>query len=521
MIIAIAVAVVVVAIVVALSSVSDRLGIAPPLILMVVGAGVSFLPFLTIPVIEPHWILVVILPPLLYGVAISMPTVDLRRDFSAVGALAVILVVISAVIFGFIIHWIIPDISVALGVALGAILSPTDAAATTIVKRMGVPSRVGLILSGESLLNDATALVLLRSAIAATAATISFWEMVGQFIWAVIAAVAIGIVVGWAGVRVRRLVHQPAPATAISLLIPFVAYVPSELIDTSGFVAVVAAGLTAAQLGPKHLDARQRVSERENWHTIEFLLEGAVFLGIGLELYSLVVDVRNTRDTLQEAVAIAALSMLILLVLRLIFTSILVQQTTANIKLRARTYARWRRLRQQTDEEMPIRRREQAFRKQRQRLANRMDRADKATQIRLKTRIDRLQARFRRYYYDVDHLLREPMGMKHAAALTWAGMRGVVTLGAAQTLPWEAPHRSLLILVAFMVAAGSLVLQGGTLPWVIKLLGLANADATPEGEWPRLLEELQQAEEECPLVESDTDEQKALAKLHARRDTLL
>ena len=135
-IIGVAVAVVVVAIVVALSTVSDKLGVAPPLILMLVGAGISFLPFIRIPVIQPEWILVVVLPPLLHAAAISIPTVDLRRDFSAVGGLAVLLVVIGAVVFGFIVNWLIPDIDLALGIALGVgVLGLLAAVQTQAIRR--------------------------------------------------------------------------------------------------------------------------------------------------------------------------------------------------------------------------------------------------------------------------------------------------------------------------------------------------------------------------------------------------
>ncbi|MCL2736427.1 MAG: cation:proton antiporter [Propionibacteriaceae bacterium] len=515
---------VVVAAVVALSTVSDRLGVAPPLILMLVGVGISFLPMVSIGPIDPEWILAVILPPLLYVGAISIPTVELRRDFSAVGGLAILLVVVSAIVLGFIIHWILPGVSLPLGIALGAILSPTDAAATTIVKRLGVPGRVGTILQGESLLNDATALVLLRSAIAAAGATVSMWHIVGDFLWAAGAAVVIGMVVGWAGVRVRRLVRDPAPATAISFLLPFVAYFPAELLHASGLVSVVAAGIVASQIGPKHLDARQRISERENWHTFEFLLEGAVFLGMGLELSGLVMDVYGGDATLWRAAGIAALAILVTQLVRGGYVTILLKAQEADIARKTRRGERWRHVRSTLDSppQTPSPRQE-ALLNRRDSLRERLDGADPATQARVQDRVAQFRSRVKRYLADVDYLIDQPLGAKEGWLLTWAGMRGVVTLAAAQTLPVITPHRSLLILIAFFVAAGSLVIQGGTLPWLVRVLRLDGQDTLPEGELDRLTAELDEAVDQwqAPSSESASDAELALARLRVRRQALI
>ena len=531
------IAVLAVAIVIALSAVSDRLGIAPPLILMLVGVGISFLPFMGPVEIDPEWILAGILPPLLYAAAISIPTVELRRDFSAVGGLAIVLVVLSAGALGVIFHWLIPGISLPLAIALGAILSPTDAAATTIVKRLGVPGRVGTILQGESLLNDATALVLLRSAIAATAASVTFWGVISDFLWAALAAVVIGVVVGWVGVQVRKLVHHSAPATAISLILPFVAYVPAEYVHASGLVAVVAAGITSAQLGPKNLDARQRIAERANWHTLEFLLEGAVFLAMGLELSTLITDVHTEHDSLWLAVGMAGLAIVVTLVVRGIYLTFLLRgisaRTSRKVK-RSDTMKKAREKAQETfrtrsqiveqhlsaiegsgtdagaggtapvgpDANRALMRRDSLPRldmspeilARHPELKDRFDHIDPAVHARMRDRYERVRTQIKRYIADVNYLILQPLGVKEGALLTWAGMRGVVTLAAAQTLPTDSPHRSLLILIAFFVAAGSLVIQGGTLSFVVKKLGLAGQDSVGSDEWPRLKEELDEAE---------------------------
>ncbi|MDR0285422.1 MAG: sodium:proton antiporter [Propionibacteriaceae bacterium] len=537
-------AVVVIAVVIALSAVSDRLGVAPPLILMLVGVGVSLLPFMSPVEIAPDWILAVVLPPLLYSAAIAMPTVEFRRDLTAVGGLAILLVIVSALVVGVIVHLVIPGIPWPIAIALGAIISPTDAAATRIARRLGVPSRVGIILDGESLLNDATALVLLRTAVAATAATVSVWGVALAFVWAALGAVGIGMAVGWAGVRLRRLVHDPAPATAISILLPFVAYLLSEAVDASGLVAVVAAGIVAAQLGPHHLDARQRISERANWHTLAFLLEGAVFLVMGLELDALITDLHSQRETIWHAVGIAGLAIIATLLVRAAYIALLVRGTSRRTSRKVARREHFRRVREAEpgrETDPVILQRHEELLQRRAQLRARFLEADPSARAHLATRRERLRLSMKRYLADVEYLLEQPLGWREGTLLTWAGMRGVVTLAAAQTLPRSADHRSLLILTAFFVAAGSLVLQGGTISLVIQRLGLAGQDAAPEGEWARLQEELAgvtgppapdrperpegtastegtppgDATSDCP------DTRAALARLHAQREVLL
>ncbi|MDR0417687.1 MAG: cation:proton antiporter, partial [Propionibacteriaceae bacterium] len=278
------IAVTVVAAIVTLSSVGSKLGVAPPLILIVIGICFSYLPFMPAIEINPEWILIGVLPPLLYASAVSVPVVDFRRDLVAIGGLAVVLVVVTAVVIGVVLHLFIPGVPVTIGIALGAILSPTDAVATTIVKRLGAPSRVITMLDGESLLNDATALVLLRSAVAAAAVGLSVVDVTVDFLRAAAIATVVGAVVGWLGVRIRAHVHNVAANTTVSFLVPFAAYAPSEELHASGIVAAVVAGLVANQMAPHRLDARQRMYESANWKTVEIRLEGAGCLIMGLLL---------------------------------------------------------------------------------------------------------------------------------------------------------------------------------------------------------------------------------------------
>ena len=152
---------------------APRLRIAAPLLLVAVGVGVSYLPQTPDISVNPEIILVGVLPPLLYASAVALPAMDFKRDIRAISGLSITLVIVSALLLGLFFMWILPDADYATGVALGAILSPTDAVATTTVKRVGAPSRLVTVLSGESLFNDASALVVLRAAIAAMAASVT------------------------------------------------------------------------------------------------------------------------------------------------------------------------------------------------------------------------------------------------------------------------------------------------------------------------------------------------------------
>jgi NhaP-type Na+/H+ or K+/H+ antiporter len=191
---------------------ADRIGVAAPLLLVLLGVGVSLLPGVPAVEVDPEWVLAGILPPLLFSSAVAMPAVDFRRAFGAVSGLSVVLVVVSAVVIGLLLTLLVPGLGLAGGIALGAILSPTDAAATAIARRVGVTSRVVTVLEGEGLLNDATALVLLRAAIAASAASVTVGGVVGRFALAVVVAVVLGVVVGQLGLWVRHRVPDP-PST--------------------------------------------------------------------------------------------------------------------------------------------------------------------------------------------------------------------------------------------------------------------------------------------------------------------
>ena len=444
------------------TALARRLGVASPLVLVVIGLVASWLPFMPPVEIDPEWILVGILPPLLYAAAVRLPALEFRRDARPISGLAIILVVLSSLALGALFFAAVPGLGFPLAVAIGAILSPTDAVATSIVKKLGIAPRVVTMLEGESLLNDATALVLLRSAVAAAAAGFSFWGTVGTFVWGVVAAIIVGVLIGFLNLHVREWIANPAANTALGFVVPFVAYFPTEQLGGSGLVAAVVAGITTGQGAARWFTPEQRLSDELNWRTVELVLEGAVFLVMGLELREIVTQNFERQHGLGLALALALAALVIVVVVRAAYVAVLLwnQRRRARSNRRERVEALGERL----NELSPGR------------------------------HVDGLQSRLTRVLHDLDYYQSSPLGWKHGTIIVWAGMRGVVTLAAAQTLPRETPARELLILTAFLVAVISLLLQGLTLPWLIRKLRMPASSETLSGAEPtRLRDELRLA----------------------------
>ncbi|NUL47421.1 sodium:proton antiporter [Cellulosimicrobium funkei] len=452
-------------IIVLVSLFAPKLGVAAPILLVIVGIGCSLIPGAPRILLEPEWILMIALPPILYSAAVNVPITDFRRDFEAISALSVLLVIASAFATGWLIWWVLPDIGFAAAVALGAVISPPDAvAATSIGKRLGLPPRLVMILEGEGLVNDATALVMLRTAIAATAGSITFWGAIGDFVYAVVVGVAVGLLVGaltvWARSRIRQ---QPVLTTAISLTVPFLAYMPAENLHASGVIAVVAAGLVTGHQAPKRFSAVDRITDRTNWRTIQLLLENGVFLLMGFEITSIVADAESSGRGLWMAVALAAACSVILFGVRILFV----------VPLIARLRARQRRIPE---------------------VAEQLDAALEAVAEGDQEANPRRAARLQRWRADAHFQATHSLGWRGGAVLAWSGMRGAVTLAAAQSLPSDFPYRAELILVAFTVAIITLLIQGGTLPLLIRVLGIKGTSEEAEGrEVTRLAKEIMAA----------------------------
>jgi len=465
--------------VVAVNALARRIGVAPPLLLVALGVLVSFLPFVGAVEIDPEWILAGVLPPLLYSAAVSMPTMDFRRDFGTIGGLSVSLVVLTSVALGLVFAWLLPGINLATGIALGAVVSPTDAVATTIVKRLGVAPRVVTVLEGESLLNDASALVILRSAVAAIAGSVSLWGVAGDFLRSIVIAVAIGAVVGVLNLRVRSALHDAAASTAISFVAPFVAFAPAEHFGASGLVAAVTAGLITGQGSARYLRAQDRLAETSNWSTVEVVLEGGVFLTMGLQLFGLVDEVRDEHDSIWLAVWMGVVAVVVALLLRSVYVAVVLLVGSGKRidpeAERARVLdaaARYEKQTRRRDDEHRVRPGDPTRAGRRQR-----DWTKRVAQ----------------HLADVDYLAAQPLTGRDGVVLVWAGMRGAVTVAAALTLPHNTPQRPLLVLIAFTAAAGSLLVQGGTLPWVVRRLGVGGAEQEEGDERSALMSALADA----------------------------
>ncbi|HEY0216302.1 MAG TPA: sodium:proton antiporter [Cellulomonas sp.] len=427
-----------------------RLGIASPLVLVVIGVLASLVPAIGSVHVEPEWILEGVLPPLLYSAAVSMPSMNFRREFGAISGLSVLLVVASSVLLGLFFAAVIPGLGLAWGVALGAIVSPTDAVATSIVRQTSVSPRVVAILDGESLLNDATALVLLRTAIVATAASFSFWGAVGTFAWSVALAGVIGGAVGWLNLVVRRRVTDPTVNTVISFTVPFLAAVPAELLGASGLVAAVVAGLVTGIRAPRDLSPQNRLSDAQNWRTVELVLEGLVFLTMGLQITAVVTDVQRDHAGVGTAVLVAAGALVLTVLVRAAYVAPLLR----HLGRRSRRGLQMQDRLQGMQEKMTTPEgKQETFAEMNARGGRRASERD----------LDRFAVRISRLLADIDYFRRAPLGWREGTAVVWAGMRGAVTVAAAQTLPEDTPQRSVLVLVAFVVAVGSLVVQGGTI----------------------------------------------------------
>jgi NhaP-type Na+/H+ or K+/H+ antiporter len=445
---------------------SKKLGVAAPLILILIGFGFSYIP--GAPTVVPHDVVLLgLLPPILYAAAINVPVVDLRRNFTSISALSVGLVLVTAFGTGLILYAIFPDLSLAGGIALGAVISPTDAvAATALGKKLGLPPRLVTILEGESLVNDATALVLLRSAILAISGAVTFWDTIGDFVFAASVAILVGLAVGYVTVRVRALLNDPVLDTAISLAVPFIAFIPAEAVGASGVLAVVVAGLYSGHNSAKRFTAQARIAERLNWRTVQFVLENGVFLLMGVEISAIIADVLDKDLSVHVAVGYGLLMVVSIIVIRSLFIVPLI------LVLRRRG--------EQAE------RRQSRVRAMLDRVRGRAD-ADPG----MRRRADRAERMLRRREGDIKQMRAEGLGWRGGIVLSWSGMRGVVTLAAAQSLPEDIPYRSQLVLIAFTVAVVTLLVQGATLPWVIRVSGIRGSDRVADRrELAELLDEM-------------------------------
>lgn len=273
-------------VVAALAIVAKRIALPYPVLLVVSGLLIGFVPGPPPLKLNPEMVLLFVLPPLLYPAALFTSWRDFRANLTPILWLAIGLVLVTTLAIGVVAHEL-GGLPWAAAFALGAIVSPPDAvAATAISKRLRLPRRIVTILEGESLVNDATALVAYRFAVAATivGSSFSFGAASLRFLWVASGGVGFGLLVGWIASHVQRRLDDPPIQITISLLTPFAAYIPAERLHVSGVLAVVAAGLFLGWRSPRMLTSRTRLYAQIFWEIVVFLLNGLVFIMIGLQL---------------------------------------------------------------------------------------------------------------------------------------------------------------------------------------------------------------------------------------------
>jgi len=390
-----------------LVTLSRRIRIPYPVLLLLGGLAVGLLPGIPPLELDPEIVFLVVLPPLLYVSAFLTPIRDFKTNLTNIGSLAVGLVAVSAAVVAALAMVLVPGMSWPLAVALGAIVSPPDAvAATAIAQRLAVPRRIVSILEGESLLNDATALTIYRAAIGAAAAavTVSVVGSLASFVFVALGGILIGLVVGWIVGWIRAHLTDTPVEITISLLTPYAAYLPAELLGVSGVLAAVTAGLFLGRRSSRIMGSEARLAGRAVWESLVFLLNGVVFLAIGFQISS--ISRGMERTTLLQLAAVGVLISVALIAVRALWViGMSLRELLAKDRRRTR--------------------------------------------------------------------------LRESIVLSWAGMRGVVSLAAALALPISLPGNALpardaIIVITFTVILVTLVGQGLTLPLVIRAVGLGS-----------------------------------------------
>src|SRR5271170_986468 len=276
------------AVLVAVAVVARRLNTAPSSLLVIAGIALALAPGLPRIELAPELVLLGILPPLIYSAGVAMSWREFRFNLRPIALFAFGCVVFTTAAVAAAAHWLL-GMPLAVGFVLGAIVAPPDAVAPlAIVRRLGVPRRLIVVLEGEGLANDATALIIYRFAVAAVASGLfSFGQAAGTFALIVVGEIAYGIGIGWFSLRLRRWVRDPRVEITLSLLTPYVAFLIPQHLGGSGVLATVAAGLFVSWNGPLLIPAATRLQGIFFWDLLIYLLEGLIFLVTGMQTRTL------------------------------------------------------------------------------------------------------------------------------------------------------------------------------------------------------------------------------------------
>jgi Na+/H+ antiporter len=300
------------AVVALLAAVGRRSHVPYPIVLVLGGLVLGFVPGLPAPQIDPDVVLFVFLPPLLYYAAFSSSAYELRDNAAPIGLLAIGLVLVTVAAVAVVAHAVV-GLPWAPAFVLGAVLGPTDpVSAGAVIRRLGAPGRIVTILEGESLVNDGTALTAYTIALGAVGTMgVALGSAALKFVGVALGGIAIGLVAGWLFGRLRRLADEPSIDVTLSLLTPYAAYIPAERVHVSGVLAAVAAGLWIGTQSLGLSGPESRLRTMTFWESLNFLLNSLLFLLIGLQLTNIVQRIPDTAAAtlIGEAVLLAAVVM--------------------------------------------------------------------------------------------------------------------------------------------------------------------------------------------------------------------
>lgn len=403
------------AILAALYSVADKIGISYPILLVIAGLGISLIPDMPVVEITPEIVFLLFLPPLLFDAARHTSWHDFKKNGESIGRLAIGLVLFTTAGVAVCAYYFIPGFTWPLAFVLGAIVSPPDAvAATSAIKGLNLPKRLVSILEGESLVNDATALIAYRyGVLAVVSGTFVLWQAALHFIMIAAMGILIGAAIGYIFmVILKRMSDHPTVETILTLLLPFVSYLSAEHVHVSGVLAVVTTGLFVSWKAHEIFSFQTRMQMNSFWDTLIFLLNGFVFILIGLELPVIISDVNE--NSLSDLIYYGLLVSAVVIVIRMVWIYPTVWISEWLARRRGVT--------------APIKSNRELF------------------------------------------------------ILGWSGMRGVISLATALALPLaldngeEFPQRNVILFITFVVILVTLVFQGLTLPFLIKLFGVSESE---------------------------------------------
>jgi CPA1 family monovalent cation:H+ antiporter len=393
-----------------LALLARRLQIPYPIFFVLGGLLLGWIPGLPKVRLDPELVFLFFLPPLLFPAALFTSWRDFRANLRPISLLAIGLVLFTTVAVAYIANYFM-QLPLAVGFVLGAIISPPDAiAATAIAQRLRIPHRIVTILEGESLVNDATALVVYRFAVIAVATgSFSIATASGQFVIISVGGILLGLLTGWLAEQFHRRVEDASIEITVSLLTPFVAYLAAERLNVSGVLAVVTTGLYLGRRMPEIISFQTRLRGGPVWETLEFILNGFVFILIGLQLPEVLHGLSAHAIPVHELIWYALLISLAVVIIRIlwVFPATYLPRLIFKKICRHDPYPSWR----------------------------------------------------------------------HVTIVAWTGMRGVVSLAAALALKDDFPNRDLVLFLTYVVILATLVVQGLTLPPLIRWLGIKDDGA--------------------------------------------